>query len=54
MEITIKKKYIAPNIELIFLDNEISLALQSTPPEGPGEVNNRNIQPGPTNNVFNT
>lgn len=33
-----KKKYIAPRIEIIFLDNEISLALQSTPPDGPGEA----------------
>ena len=32
-----KKKYIKPRIEIIFLDNEISLALESTPPEGPGE-----------------
>lgn len=37
-----KKKYIAPNIEIIFLDNEISLALQSAPPPGPGEANNLN------------
>ena len=35
-----KKKYIAPEIELIELDNEISLALESTPPEGPGETLN--------------
>jgi hypothetical protein len=34
-----KKEYIAPCVELIELDNEISLALQSeTPPLGPGEV----------------
>ncbi len=32
-----KKKYIAPRIEIIFLDNEISLALESNPPLGPGE-----------------
>ena len=32
-----KKKYTAPLIEIIFLDNEISLALESSPPEGPGE-----------------
>ena len=32
-----KKTYIKPQVELIKLDNEISLALQSTPPEGPGE-----------------
>jgi hypothetical protein len=33
-----KKEYIAPCVELIVLDNEISLALQSEPPLGPGEV----------------
>jgi len=32
-----KKKYTTPRIEWIPLDNEISLALESTPPEGPGE-----------------
>lgn len=32
-----KKKYTAPSIELILLDNEISLALESNPPLGPGE-----------------
>ena len=31
------KKYIKPRIEIIFFDNEISLALESSPPEGPGE-----------------
>ncbi len=34
-----KKQYIKPRIEIIFLDNEISLALESTPPGGPGETN---------------
>lgn len=38
-----KKQYTAPSIEIIFLDNEISLALESTPPEGPGE--SRNVVP---------
>jgi hypothetical protein len=33
-----KKKYIKPRIERIPLDNEISLALTSAPPEGPGEL----------------
>lgn len=35
-----KKKYIKPRIELIFLDNDISLALASepVPPAGPGEL----------------
>lgn len=35
-----KKKYIAPRIEIIFLDNDISLALESSPPVGPGEGTN--------------
>ena len=34
-----KKKYIAPHIEIIFLDNDISLALESSPPVGPSETN---------------
>lgn len=32
-----KKKYTAPSIEWIPLDNEISLALESNPPLGPDE-----------------
>jgi hypothetical protein len=32
-----KKIYIEPQIELVKLDNDISLALDSAPPEGPGE-----------------
>jgi len=33
-----KKKYESPVIDIIFIDNEISLALESTtPPDGPGE-----------------
>lgn len=32
-----KKKYITPRIEWIPLDNKISLALESNPPEGPNE-----------------
>jgi hypothetical protein len=48
-----KKKYVAPRIEWIPLDNEISLALESAPPVGPSESaliapNNQN------NNPFNT
>ena len=35
-----KKKYIKPRIEIIFLDNEISLALESAPPVGPSETLN--------------
>jgi hypothetical protein len=34
-----KKIYSAPRIEIIFLDNEISLALESSPPLGPDEAN---------------
>lgn len=32
--------YFTPKVEHIKLDNEISLALESTPPEGPGESMN--------------
>jgi hypothetical protein len=35
-----KKKYIKPSIEIIFLDYEISLALESAPPAGPSETLN--------------
>lgn len=35
-----KKQYIAPAIEIIELDNEISLALASAPPVGPSETLN--------------
>lgn len=35
-----KKNYIIPCIEIIFLDNEISLALESNPPAGPSETLN--------------
>lgn len=37
--------YIAPCIKTILLDNEISLALESEPPEGPDEVFGRLFQP---------
>ena len=43
-----KKKYISPRIEWIPLDNEISLALESSPPEGPGEISEN------TNSQINT
>jgi len=33
-----KKKYIKPCIEWIPLDKDISLALESAPPAGPGEI----------------
>jgi hypothetical protein len=35
-----KKTYTAPIIELVLLDNEISLALESNPPLGPEETSN--------------
>ena len=35
-----KEKYIKPRIEIIFLDNEISLALEPDPPVGPSETLN--------------
>jgi len=38
-----KKIYTAPAIEIIHLDNEISLALESAPPAGPSETLN-NLQ----------
>lgn len=37
IELRKKLSYISPKIEQIMLDNNISLALQSSPPEGPGE-----------------
>ena len=41
-----KKKYIKPRIEIIFLDNEISLALESAaPPAGPSETLNSDQTP---------
>jgi hypothetical protein len=46
-----KKRYIKPGIEWILLDNEISLALESSPPAGPGELG----MSAPSNfNPFNT
>ncbi len=49
-----KKIYSSPDIEIIKLDNEISLALESLvpPPIGPDEVNNIN-QNQSNNNPFN-
>jgi len=38
---TIRKIYITPDVEVVTLDNEISLALQSVaPPAGPEESQN--------------
>ena len=34
------KKYITPRIEIIFLHNVITLALESAPPAGPSETLN--------------
>lgn len=34
---TVKRMYNSPEIVCVELDNEISLALESAPPEGPGE-----------------
>lgn len=36
-KVSVKNTYSVPNIKLILLDNEVSLALQS-PPSGPEEV----------------
>lgn len=35
-----RKLYISPDVKIVVLDNEISLALQSTPPTGPDESYN--------------
>ncbi len=32
-----KKIYLSPDIQCVLLDNSISLALESAPPEGPDE-----------------
>ncbi len=34
---TMKRKYRSPHIQLVKLDSEISLVLNSDPPYGPGE-----------------
>jgi hypothetical protein len=49
----IKKEYIVPAFETIFVDNEISLALESTPPDGPGEFT-MNVENYFKNNPFHT
>lgn len=36
------KNYVAPKIEVVLLDSDISLQLQSSPPEGPGELTDVN------------
>ncbi len=51
---TTKKEYIEPNIDVIVLDNEISLVLESsTPPIGPSETKNA-VPDYFENNPFNT
>lgn len=47
-----KKKYIAPVIEIISLDNEISLALESAPPIGPEELGILETSMEPQKDVF--
>ena len=37
---TEKQTYTAPEVAIVKLDNEISLALESAPPAGPNEVYN--------------
>lgn len=46
-----KKIYSTPRIDLIILDNEISLALESSPPVGPEELSN-NLPFNFNNNPF--
>lgn len=48
-----KRTYAAPEIEIIRLDNGISLAMDSEPPMGPGESNNQ-LPNGTNNNPFKT
>lgn len=50
---TNKKTYAVPNIIKVYLDNEISLSLESTPPVGPSELSN-NTPDCLQNNPFNT
>lgn len=40
----LKKTYASPQIEQIFIDNVISLSLQSEPPAGPEELANQNTE----------
>ena len=50
IEISEKKAYFSPQIERISLDNEISLALESTPAPGPGEPGYVGYAPEQMNN----
>lgn len=45
-----KKMYLKPHIELIFVDNDFSLVLESTPPDGPNEVFNQSLGTESNNN----
>lgn len=47
-----KSNYISPIIEFIRLDNEISLALESTPPFGPEELTQITSPENLTNDFF--
>jgi len=46
----IKKAYATPKIELVWLDTEISLVLNSDPPYGPDELGHNNHTPDFFNN----
>ncbi|MEA4851175.1 MAG: hypothetical protein VB126_06950 [Paludibacter sp.] len=47
-----KRSYRTPSIEVVRLDNEISLALESTPPIGPDEEARLMIPEHYNNNPF--
>ncbi len=50
-----KVTYISPQIDLIVLDNEISLVLESTPPLGPDEIaQQQNTNLWKQNDTFNS
>ncbi len=49
IEKTVKLEYVAPLVERIKLDNNVSLSLESTPPEG-YEVHNSKQSPDYFNN----
>lgn len=54
MDTITKKGYIAPQIELIFLDSEVSLSLESGPPVGPDESYNNQMPEYFNSNTFKT
>jgi len=45
-----KRVYSEPQLEYVKLDSEISLVLQSIPPEGPGEGDGASLTPEYFNN----